>query len=64
MAKAVKSTGKKRKSTKKKKIDTEEQAATELQGQAIDSVEPEAGAEQAEDNSTVTSTQELSLIHI
>ena len=58
MAKAVKSTGKKRKSTKKKKIDTEEQAATELQGQAIDSVEPEAGAEQAEDNSTVTSTQE------
>ncbi len=58
MAKAVKSTGKKRKSTKKKKIDTEEQAATELQEQAIDSAEPEAGAEQAEDNSTVTTAQE------
>ncbi len=58
MAKAVKSTGKKRKSTKKKKIDSEEQAATEIQEQAIDSAEPEAGAEQAEDNSTVTTAQE------
>ncbi|MHC4586600.1 MAG: Rho termination factor N-terminal domain-containing protein, partial [Planctomycetota bacterium] len=56
MAKAVKSTGKKRKSVKKKK--TEEQAVTEQQEQALDSVEPEAGAEQAEDNQAVVTSQE------
>jgi transcription termination factor Rho len=53
MAKAVKSTGKKRKSTKKKKIVTEEQAVAEPQEQALDSAEPEAGAEQAEDKQAV-----------
>jgi transcription termination factor Rho len=58
MAKAVKSTGKKRKSTKKKKIVTEEQAVAEPQEQAIDSAEPEAGAEQAEDNQAVATSQE------
>ena len=58
MAKAVKSTGKKRKSTKKKKIVTEEQAVAEPQEQALDSAEPEAGAEQAEDNQAVATSQE------
>ena len=58
MAKAVKSTGKKRKSTKKKKIVTEEQAVAEPQEQALDSEEPEAGAEQAEDNQAVATSQE------
>jgi transcription termination factor Rho len=64
MAKAVKSTGKKRKSTKKKKIVTEDQAATQQQEQAIDSVEPEVGAEQAEDNSTVTTAQETAPVDV
>ena len=64
MAKAVKSTGKKRKSTKKKKIVTEDQATTQQQEQAIDSVEPEAGAEQAEDNSTVTTAQETAPVDV
>jgi len=59
MAKAVKSTGKKRKSTKKKKIFTEEQAVTQQQEQALDSAEPEAGAEQAEDNQAVATSQEI-----
>ena len=58
MAKAVKSTGKKRKSTKKKKIVAEEQAVTQQQEQALDSAEPEAGAEQAEDNQAVATSQE------
>jgi len=58
MAKAVKSTGKKRKSTKKKKIVTEEQAVTEPQEQALDSAEPEAGTEQAEDSQAVATSQE------
>jgi transcription termination factor Rho len=58
MAKAVKSTGKMRKSTKKKKIVTKEQAVAEPQEQAIDSAEPEAGAEQAEDNQAVATSQE------
>ncbi|MCP4259861.1 MAG: transcription termination factor Rho [Planctomycetes bacterium] len=58
MAKAVKSTSKKRKSTKKKKIVTEDQTATEQQEQVTDSEQPEAGAEQAEDNSTVTTAEE------
>ncbi len=58
MAKAVKSTGKKRKSTKKKKIVTEEQAVAEPQEQALDSAKPEAGTEQAEDNQAVATPQE------
>ncbi|MCP4612233.1 MAG: transcription termination factor Rho [Planctomycetes bacterium] len=58
MAKAVKSTGKKRKSTKKKKNITEEQAVTELQEQVLDSAEPEVGAEQAEDSQAVAASQE------
>jgi len=58
MAKAVKSTGKKRKSTKKKKNITEEQAVTEPQEQALDSAEPEAGTEQAEDSQAVATSQE------
>ena len=58
MAKAVKSTGKKRKSTKKKKIVTEEQAVTEPQEQALDSAEPEAGTEQAKDSQAVATSQE------
>lgn len=58
MAKAVKSTGKKRKSTKKKKNVTEEQAVTEPQEQALDSVEPEAGTEQ-EDSQVIATSQEI-----
>jgi len=59
MAKAVKSTGKKRKSTKKKKVITEEQAATQQQEKAIDSAVPEAGAEQSEDTQAVATSQEI-----
>jgi transcription termination factor Rho len=58
MAKAVTKTGKKRKSTKKKKIVTEEQAVTQQQEQVAVPVESEAGAEQAEDNQTVATSQE------
>jgi transcription termination factor Rho len=58
MAKAVKSTGKKRKSTKKKKNIIEEQAVTEPQEQALDSTEPETGTEQAEDSQAVATSQE------
>ena len=59
MAKAVKSTGKKRKNAKKKKNITEEQAVTEPQEQALDSAEPEAGSEQAEDSPVVAASQEI-----
>ena len=58
MAKAVKSTTKKRKSTKKKKIVPEEQAVTKQQEQALDSAESEAGAEQAVDTQAVATSQE------
>ena len=58
MAKAVKSTGKKRKSAKKKKIFTEEQAVNQQQEQEIDTAEPEAAAEQAEDSQVVATSQE------
>jgi transcription termination factor Rho len=58
MAKAVKSTSKRRKSTKKKKIVPVEQAETEQQEQAIDSGQPDEGTEKVEDSSTVTTTQE------
>ena len=57
MAKAVKSTSKKRKATKKRNA-AEDQVAKEQQEQTIDSMESEVGAEQAEDNSTVTTAQD------
>ena len=57
MAKAVKSTGKKRKNSKKKNA-SEQQAVTEQQEQARNSAESEAEAEQSEDQSTVATAQE------
>ena len=59
MAKAVKSTGKKRKSAKKKNILMEEQAVTEQQEQAAVPVESEAGAEQQGNNQDATQAQEV-----
>lgn len=59
MAKAVKSTGKKRKSAKKKNILMEEQAVTEQQEQAAVQVESEAGAEQQGNNQDAAQAQEV-----
>ena len=59
MAKAVKSTGKKRKSAKKKNILMEEQAVIEQQEQAAVPVESEAGAEQQGNNQDATQAQEV-----
>ncbi|NQT02576.1 MAG: transcription termination factor Rho, partial [Planctomycetes bacterium] len=57
MAKAVKSTGKKRKSTKKKTV-SEEQAAAEQQEQELVSAKTEAGEGQEEDNLAATETRD------